>query len=540
MNRRYKRYVEIFFILVGIFLLVGCMSSKKEKEPGIFEYYLKMDGENRLAVTLKITNPSTSAKRKFSFPVIEENIKLSKSAKQTIWIDSGKTKELKYYVNLGESGKHGAQGIANDEFCAFDGLHTLLLPEEAYIDGVSNEEILMKQLSINLDSKKGWIEVNPFKMKKNITWPDLYDLMNDCFAMGKFDKHEISVDNGKMCIYTLQEEKWPQDIVYDNALKSLLSYYQNLFSQKKDYNIIFLPEEKEVIGGAGSHSVGASFNPENGRDWELLSHRMFHAFLDSSLQGQTIHEAPFLWFSEGLATYYENIALQEMPESMRASYGWEENLQFSKLYDQYLYMRYKEPLLYQIIPMKEEELKSQAQVEFLHYIQAPLIIKKIETITGKDSVLNEFLECYEWDSFSIKDMIKQLLKADFEENWSNYFVGEKVIPLWELGAVERDDSLILGHLNTAEWMLGSWLNTELDYYPIEKISMDELNSLKESNDLNQFSYTDLEIEKKIQEYSKLIDELLKVNCLKTKNAGFEIGDPMARYEYLKNIDSGEE
>ena len=536
MNKEYKRYLQIFFMFIGILFLVGCSSLKKEKGPGIFEYYLKPDGENRLAVTLKITNPSTSAKRKFSFPMVEENIELDETSKSILWVESGKTKELKYHVNLGEDGKHGAQGTINDKFCAFDGIHTLLLPEEAYIEGVSNKKVLMKQLSINLESEKEWMEVNPFEMKEDVTWSDLYDLMNDCYAMGEFEKHEIPVGDGKLYIYSLQGEKLVQDSTYEKALNSLLAYYQDLFTLKKEYNVIFLPKEKQIIGGAGSHSVGSSFNPENARDWELLSHRMFHAFLDSSLYGQTIHKAPFLWLSEGLATYYENIALQQMPESMKISYGWKDDLQFAKLYDQYLYMRLKEPVLYQIIPMEEEGLKSQAQIEFLHYIQAPLMIKKMETIAGKDSVLNELLKCYEWNSFSMEDMVKQLLKDDFEENWNNYFIGKQVIPLWELGKTIRDDSTVVEHLNAAEWMLGSWLNKELEYYPIERISIDELEHLKENNDLNQFSYADLEIEKSVQEYSKLIDELLKANCLKTKEAGFEMGDPMARYEYLKNMD----
>ncbi len=539
MNKKYKRYMQIFFMFAGILLLVGCSSSKKETGPGIFEYYLKPDGENRLAVTLRITNPAVFAKRKFSFPVVEENIELDESSKQTLWVESGKTKELKYHVNLGEDGKHGAQGMVSDKFCVFDGLHTLLLPEEAYIEDVSNEEVLMKQLTINLESEKGWVVVNPFEMKKDVTWADLYDLMNDCFAMGEFERHEISVEDGKLYIYNPQGEKWTQDVVYEKALESLLSYYQNLFTLKKEYSVVFLPEEKQIIGGAGRHSVGASFNPENSRDWELLSHRMCHAFLDSSLHGQTIHKASLLWLSEGLATYYENIALQQMPESMRISYGWKEDLQFAKIYDQYLYMRWKEPLLYQIAPMEEDELKSQAQVEFLHYIQAPLMIKRLETIAGKDSVLHELLKCYKWDSFSMEDMVKQLLKNDFEENWGNYFVGKQDIPLWELGEAARDDLIIIEHLNAAELMLGSWLNKELEYYPIEKISIEELKSLKENSEFNQLSYADPETEKRIREYSKLIDELLKANCLKIKEAGFEIGDPMARYEYLKNIDGRE-
>lgn len=534
MDKAYRRRMQKFFMFVGMLLLVGCSSVKKEEGPGIFEYYLKPYGENRLAVTLKITNPSTSAKRKFSFPAVGEHIELEGQEEQVLWIDSGKTEKLEYYVNLGEDGKHGMQGAVTDEFCSFDGLHTLLLPEEAYIEELSNEEVLMEQLSVKIETVKGWTEVNPFKTEKDVTWADLYDLMNDCFAMGNFEMHTLSVENGKLNIYTPQKETWPQEALYEKALKSLFSYYINLFHIEKEYDIVFLPDEKQMIGGAGKHSVGASFNPQNARDWELLSHRMFHAFLDSSLQGQTIHKAPLLWFTEGLATYYENTALQQMPESMRTEYGWEEDLQFAKLYDQYLYMRWKEPLLYQIAPMEEGGLKSQAQVEFLHYIQAPLMIKELETIAGNDSVLNKFLKCYKWDSFSMEDMVKELLVTDFEKNWKDYFIGKKDIPLWELGETARNNPEIIEHLNAAEWMLGSWLNTELDYYPIEKMSEEELETLKKDSEFGQSSYADLETEKKIREYSELIDELLKANCLKIKKAGCEMGDPMARYEYLKD------
>lgn len=535
MNKKHKRCRQIFLVFAGILLLAGCSSSKKEEGPGIFEYYLKPDGENKLEVTLKITNPESYSKREFSFPTVEESIELDTSEKQIVSIDSGKSKEIKYHVNLGEEGKHGAQGMVSEEFCAFDGLHTLLLPEEAYIDGVSNDEILMKQLSIHLEGKEGWMEVNPFGTKKDVTWSDIYDVMNDCFAMGKFEKHEISLEQGNVSVYRPQQETWVQDDLYKESMTSLFTYYSNLFEIKKDYHVIFLPNKKQVIGGAGRHSVGASFDPKNARDWELLSHRMFHAFLDSSLQGQTIHKEPQLWLVEGLATYYENVALQNLPESMRTAYRWKDDLQFAKLYDQYLYMRWKEPLLYQIAPMDEAQLKSQAQVEFLHYIQAPLLVKKIESITGKDSVLKELLKTYDNDSFSMEDMMKQLLKTEFEKNWEDYFVGKSNLSLWELGKVNREHSQIIEHLNAAEWMLGSWLNTELEYYPIEKISEEELETLKQEG-FENLSYADAEIEKNIQKYSKLIDELLKANCLKVKKAGCEQGDPMARYEYLKGID----
>ena len=50
MNKKYKRYMQIFFMFAGILLLVGCSSLKKEEGPGIFEYYLKPDGEDNQSI----------------------------------------------------------------------------------------------------------------------------------------------------------------------------------------------------------------------------------------------------------------------------------------------------------------------------------------------------------------------------------------------------------------------------------------------------------------------------------------------------------
>ena len=518
------------------------------ERPCEFEYRCEVSGENQLKVTVSVTNSWFSKGRTYEFPVTDQAVSWEEDAAAetsgsgaSLYVGRGQTESLTYQVTLGQSGKHGAQGTAGESFCVFDGLHALLLPAEAYVEGIPSDEVLMSRLSVVLEVPEGWSAVNPFEQMEHVTWPDLYDLTNDCFAMGRFVTAELTSEEGGVLRVHTAENGWQPEEQDQEALLSLLDYYIGLFGIEKEYDVIFLPSDTAVIGGAGRHSVGASFDPEESRDWELLSHRMFHAFLDSRVRGQSIHQAPLLWLAEGLATYYENMALQSLPETVKNQFGWEKDRQLADLYDQYLYMRYKEPLLYQIEPEEEADLMSQAQVEFLHYIQAPLTVAWLEEETGEENaVLSDLLEHYDEGAYSVRDMTGRLLGSEEAERaWDAYFAGTEVLPLWQLGTVSREPEEILANLNEAEITLGSWLDDELGYYPIETMSLEGLETLKESGQLDRVSYADEETEEYISQYAETIDSLLRENCLRAELTGNEADDPMTRYEVLGNEEVAE-
>lgn len=518
------------------------------ERPCEFEYRCEVSGENQLKVTVSVTNSWFSKGRTYEFPVTDQAVSWEEDAAAetsgsgaSLYVGRGQTESLTYQVTLGQSGKHGAQGTAGESFCVFDGLHALLLPAEAYVEGIPSDEVLMSRLSVVLEVPEGWSAVNPFEQMEHVTWPDLYDLTNDCFAMGRFVTAELTSEEGGVLRVHTAEKGWQPEEEGQEALLCLLDYYSGLFGMEKEYDIILLSPDTAVIGGAGRHSVGASFDPEESRDWELLSHRMFHAFLDSRVRGQSIHQAPLLWLAEGLATYYENMALQSLPETVKNQFGWEKDRQLADLYDQYLYMRYKEPLLYQIEPEEEADLMSQAQVEFLHYIQAPLTVAWLEEETGEENaVLSDLLEHYDEGAYSVRDMTGRLLGSEEAERaWDAYFAGTEVLPLWQLGTVSREPEEILANLNEAEITLGSWLDDELGYYPIETMSLEGLETLKESGQLDRVSYADEETEEYISQYAETIDSLLRENCLRAELTGNEADDPMTRYEVLGNEEVAE-
>ena len=136
--------------------------------------------------------------------------------------------------------------------------------------------------------------------------------------------------------------------------------------------------EKQSSGGAGIHSVCATFDETSRRDWELLSHRMFHAYFDSRIPTQTFHAAPNLWFMK-VCDYYENASMSALPEKQREQLGIRPEWQFQSLFNRYLTIRIKDPALFSFAPMDEALIsESEGRKEFLHYIQAPLVVKLVE------------------------------------------------------------------------------------------------------------------------------------------------------------------
>ena len=271
-----------------------------------------------------------------------------------------------YKRTLGHPGKHGIQGFCGDDLLCFEGQKVLEFPECCCFDrkvkiGKINIEILHSEKTYNYTFN-------------NLDWFGLYDIRKKCFAIGNFDKFTL---NDKIMLYMRDggKQSCGQDgnkFVCEKILK-LYNYYKNIFGdiRQNSYDIYFLnkADEKNIFAGAGLSSVGSTFDPESERDMELLSHRMFHAFFDSNLKNADLLAPPYLWLYEGLAVYNEIESLDNREENWR-------NLR--KRYD-YAKEKYKGKL--ELIPEREVSyINFGYKMEFLHYTQAPLIVKQNEKL----------------------------------------------------------------------------------------------------------------------------------------------------------------
>lgn len=266
-------------------------------------------------------------------------------------------------ASLGYPGKHGIQGICREDLLCFEGAKVLFQPDFFYLD----EDIHIDFIDIDI-IKNG----EHFKYSlKNADWFTLHDLRKRCFAIGEFDIY--CPDDG---LNVLFEKKYPaaREKMCDK-IKYLYGYYKNLFGNiysKGNGNIyaVYVFDRyngKNIFAGAGMSSQGSTFFPDEQRDIELLSHRMFHAFFDSAFKNKYLLIPPYLWLYEGLAVYCETESVRELT----GKNGWE------ALERRYRYALNKYGDKLKLDPMLERKYISCGyKMEFLHYTQAPLIIKE--------------------------------------------------------------------------------------------------------------------------------------------------------------------
>jgi hypothetical protein len=221
------------------------------------------------------------------------------------------------------------------------------------------------------------------------------------------------------------------------------------------------------MGGAGRHGVTASFGGTTLRELQLLSHRMFHAFLDTTAGNPGFYYPGNLWLTEGLAVYYENISLKALGENTKDRLGVNPDRQLATLFAQFLYMRLKYPDFYEIAPMSEREIMisdhSGARAEFLHYTAAPLIVAYLERTSAQagnppDMLLRFFLDNAD---ITAGDYIGHraaaaLLGTGGREFRELYFNSPGIPPLWDLSEYLPPEEELIIALNDIEYVMASF------------------------------------------------------------------------------------
>lgn len=542
-----SKTIRILLIVAGlaaIFLLAALLLTDAPYE---MNYHISMDDTpNQLSVSLDIHNPVT-AKKKTILLYLPENAllaanntgNLSQDGLVRLQLERGNIQTLSYKITLGSVEKHGMRGRITDTYCVFDGAQVFAFPATLEQADLHDDTVVIGNIGIHFDLPRGWISLFPYVQLSNVTWMDAYNMGNNCFAAGRFQSLPVNTDN--LNVFTLKENSnWAQQDIA--GIEALYQYYTQLFSNNNtSYTAIFLPagDSLDIIGGAGQDTVCATFDPEKKRDWELLSHRMFHAGFDQAFPIRQFHFAPYLWLYEGMATYYENIAVTQLPNEIMQRFNITEKGQFSILFNRYLYFKHKDPLLFSLAPMNEEKiLDSYAQTEFLHYIQAPLIVYHMESVAGQHAGKSDILLHYLLESMQKKEsinydsMLRNLLEQDAPEIWNSFFISSEVLPLWILGNTPYTEEQIIKDLRDTEKMLASWMVKQLGHYPADPLETDMLPPLVRSGRLTEIVYTQNDMQQQIGEYSPLIDTLLREYYLRAQVCSLSPDDPMLRYKLL--------
>lgn len=480
--------------------------------------------EKSLDINLKVSGISKEAIKLYKGNINVSNISCTyKYNEENNFIEVLKSDNLdlvlNYTVNLGSLGKHGHTGELNENILAFSGEHIFILPVNIlslkdYYDGYCDF------IKISFDIKNKKLVHIPFMKEENTlninnpVWSDIYKLMKDNYIFGNF-KECYKKDSLK--IFT-EENINIEDSVKEN-IYNLYSYYTNLFEIKKDLNIVLLNKNKydneNILGGCVGDSICASFDFNKLRDLQLLSHRLFHNFMDFKIRTKAFHMMPNLWLTEGLATYYENVALESLNDDFKKDININSDKEFKKIFLRYLYMRIKNRELLNIAPMEEGSIKSYGKIEFLHYTIAPLIIKLIEdirykSIGEKDSIIKYINSLDYKNGFYMDELFIYLLGDNRDKFAISYLFNSEILPLWYLDYKFEDASELIDHINEYEYVLWTWFNKEGIDYKREFIKLYDVDKKYETlaNNLN-INFGDKLFENMVKKSSNTIYTLLK-------------------------------
>lgn len=455
-----------------------------------------------------------------------------------IYIDKKKDSiSLEYEVLIGQFSKHGKGGSIEEGLITFMGEQFLLMPVEilAMQDGDILEgkiEIdfrsLRESLSLNYENVNFIRDIIPFRAEifksicKEARWTDIYELMKSPYTFGNFKEVSLKEDNKNIKIF--YEEKYLNKKEKEDIIKnifSLCSYYYDLFeTNNKEISIVLLRKsEKEfsyILGGCGKNIISATFLRGNKRDWQLLSHRLFHSFMDSILTSRLYHLPPNLWLTEGVATYYENLALNSLEEGIKKNLDIDFNKEMARLYTRYLYMTLKDPKRFNIAPMEEGSIKSHGKMEFLHYTKAPLIVYFIESLNPlfKDNIIKKLLY-YRNNIFSLERLFYSIFNKECTYFANQYLFRSTLLPLWDLGRYINEEEII-PVLEEYEYILWTWFSREEEGYLKEEFNYDNYKDKSFIDKEDPIIYNKF-IDERISKYSKRLSLIIKAKLYKGEN-----------------------
>lgn len=456
-----------------------------------------------------------------------------------------------YTASLGKVGRHGHRGGVYADMVAFDGEHTLILPEAALS---ATDSIIAGQIdgiSISYNFRTDWTAFVPFAEKRGgsrfpvtrvrpTTTYGIYQLMKSCYAFGAFETRSIDESGSR---FTLAIDPACKGVYTEgtvNGIRALYARYSTIFgSEPPGFALALLrPDSADglhVMGGLGPSAIASTFDPGQTRDWELLSHRFFHAFFDSRAPVGLFHKKPQVWLYEGLATYYENIALDGLPRDIRDSLKINVKEGFAALLRRYVYMRLSNPRL-ALAPMNEPGITSQACTEFLHYTQAPLVVKLLEDqgceqFGGGDRILR-FILGDSRSLTSLEPLFSFAIVKDRDTFGARHLFGAELLPAWRFASGSEDPGTVVRELNEYERNLWAWFREENPDYPCDTFVLDGLAVLAGEAERAGVHFAAPDLQKKVEEMSPTVYRLLMAYALRAKVCGVDMSDSLSHARIL--------
>lgn len=263
---------------------------------------------------------------------------------------------------------------------------------------------------------------------------------------------------------------------------------------------------------------------------KTFSHKLYTAFFDSKIDSVNLHYPPNVWFYKGLATYYENLSIDFLPDEIKTKFGLNSNDGFKELYTRYIYFRLKEPAAFKLSPADEARMM-RGQMQFFYYTEAPLVIKTIENIanisSGKDNaVISYLMKNAKEKKTNMATLMLNVIGSN-EETIRNYLSGDKILPYPGVVSTGNEDpDKIVRQLVQYERLLWSWFSSERSDYPYDEIYLFDPDKLADEVIKKDIKFASDDVEKLTGAYSPTIAMLIKEYMLRASVCGEkDINDP---------------
>jgi len=496
---------------------------------------------NALAITLNIDHPPQAAGlRLYKQASAVSEIRCSDGRGNDIqWADRGGYLEIfmraakspiriAYTAALGKPGRHGHAGAVYPDLVVFDGEHALLLPEAALSGSDSAIAARIARITVRCAVPADWTAIVPFpstgrgkaaSIVASPTFFAMYALAKSCYAYGKFV--EMPVAGSKATIAVDPAVRAACSGKFGRDVADLYAYYAKLFAcEPAAFSLVLLrgdpADGMQIMGGVGAWGVASTLDPDRMRDWQLLSHRLFHAFFDSRMPLSLFHKKPQLWLYEGLATWYENVALQALPADVRATLGIDARESFAALCRRYLFMRLVDSAHYALAPMNEPAIASEAAIEFLHYTQAPLVVKLLEEqgcarFGGSDRILR-FIMSNSPSLTSLEPLFSYAVTQNRDDFGNQYLFGTAPLPLRTLGTMREDRGKVVGQINEFQSFMASLPPGE-NAAISDTVGMEVLDCYTGRARNKALRFADPVLERNVRELSPATSDLLLAQAL---------------------------
>jgi len=549
-------YTVLIILIFGAFLAscgTGGHSGKSGTEMNLVYTFSRAANSDNIDVYLEIESASgrdqielfnaagTYRIRKISSD--SEDVTFQKTDRDTVLIDDPPQYILiEYTVVVGQLAKHGKEGIAISNAGMGSGEQLLLMPLESF--STDDEEVRSAVNSIRFFAEDGFaanISMPPDIVGKEVTWFTLFQIRKSAFVFADFITTIYEHRAGTLYIgyFPFQQEALDE-------IKRLFDYFCEVFEKApENLEIILLGligvdirAAEYVFAGGSIYTIGATFNPDDTRDWELLAHRMFHAFFDTNTGSTISYMPPNLWLYEGLASYYETKAMESIGKID------DPEVSYAKMYADYLYMALKDPFRFSIAPMDEAEISmwSPAAIEFLHYRQAPLIVW-FANRNEEHIVLNKFLSeivTYEQEAAdsdeSNNETNPQLIPErvlmeilDDSQFIEDFLSGTYLLSFWDY--MELPESVdIITHTALYEREMLSWLIHEQMNSSIDYIDYSSLAEIAEHARQEEIAIADEYTSERILAFSPGIYDMLLKHKLRIEITGIDYFSPTQLYD----------